>query len=187
MSIILPPLNEPFFFGVLFNFFDGIGPNVAPTHIVLLFHHAAHPFVMSTRAVAARKSKATQGPKPSNKAQPANRGGQARKTVDEDEEDTTVESKAAPPHLLWNSKRTDRLVQWLEDNVEDCQQLFSDLAQDAKEGGRRCCTAKTSKTSFHLRMAEYIFSVDEDEKIRDYVKLHGAKGYVKAVENHITK
>ena len=65
--------------------------------------------------------------------------------------------------------------------------MFSDSAQDAKEQGRRSHTAKTGKTSFHLKMAEYIFLVDEDKRIRDYVKLHGAKGYIKVVENRISK
>ena len=189
MAIILAPLNKPFFFGVLFF----LRRDWSKCSTVLLFHHVAHPFVMSTRAASIRKSRATEGPKPSNRAQPANRRGRARKTADKDEEDTIVGSKAAPaapaapPRLVWDAKRTDRLVQWLEDNVEDRQRLFSDSAQDAKEQGRRSRTAKTSKTSFHLKMAEYIFSVDEDERIRDYVKLHGAKRYIKVVENHISK
>ena len=43
------------------------------------------------------------------------------------------------------------------------------------------------KTSFHLKMAEYIFSVDNDERVRDDLRAHGPKKYVKTVENHITK
>jgi len=143
---------------------------------------------MSTHAASFRKSKAnTQQPKPSNKAQPVKRGGRARKTADEDEEDTVVDSKAGPPRILWNANRTERLIQWLEDNVEDRQRLFSGSAQDAREENRPRLTAKSVKTDFHLRMAEYIFLVDEDERVRDDVKLHGAKGYTKVVENRILK
>ena len=144
-----------------------------------------HPFVMSTHAASNRKS--TQQPKPSNKAQPVKHGGRARKTADEDEEDMVVDSKAGPPRILWNANRTERLIQWLEDNVEDRQRLFSDSAQDAREENRPRLTAKSVKTNFHLRMAEYIFLVDEDERVRDDVKLHGAKGYTKVVENRILK
>jgi len=46
---------------------------------------------------------------------------------------------------------------------------------------------KNMKTSFHLKMAEYIFSVDNDVRIRDDLRVHGPKKYVKTVENRITK
>jgi len=65
--------------------------------------------------------------------------------------------------------------------------LFSDLAHDAREEGCPRLTAKSSKVVFYLRMAEYIFSVDKDETVKDDVKLHGAKGYAKVVENRISK
>ena len=83
--------------------------------------------------------------------------------------------------------RMERLVEWLESHVEDRQRLFSDSAQDAKEGNRRRRTAKTGKGTFHLKMAEDIFSVDEDAKIRDDLRANGAKRYAKVVENHITR
>jgi hypothetical protein len=43
------------------------------------------------------------------------------------------------------------------------------------------------KTGFYLKMAEYIFSIDEDERIRDDIKTNGAKKYCKAVENCIAR
>ena len=153
---------------------------------MLHFHCAPHPLAMSTRA-SARKSKAnSQGPSLSIKAQPARRGGQGRKATDEEEDDGAAGPKSAP-RVLWNSKRTDLLVEWLENNVEDCQRLFSDSAQDAREEHRRPRTAKSVKTSFHVKIAAYIFSVDEDTKVRDDLKAHGAKRYAKSVENRIMR
>ena len=73
----------------------------------------------------------------------------------------------------------------LENNVKDRQKLFSDSAQDAKEERRHRRTAKGTKTSFRIKMADYIFSVDEDVRIRDDGKVHGAKDHAKVVENRI--
>ena len=150
---------------------------------------------MSASTANARKSKvATQLVTP--KA-PVKRSGRTKKipppeiTVDDDKEDTTaipvVDSKATMPRVIWNSKRTDRLVEWLENNVEDRQRLFSDSAQDAKEEKCCCHVAKNAKTSFHIKMAEYIFSADEDARVRDDLKAQGAKQYAKAVENRIMR
>ena len=153
---------------------------------MLHFHCAPHPLAMSTRS-SVRKSKAdTQGPRLSRNAQPAKRGGQGRKATDEEEDDGAAGLKSAP-RVLWNSKHTDLLVKWLENNVEDCQRLFSDLAQDAREEHCYPRTAKSVKTSFHIKMAAYIFSVDGDTKVRDDLKAHGAKRYAKSVKNHIVR
>lgn len=137
---------------------------------------SAHGTSVQTRKVA------TKGPKPPGKT----RRGQAKKIVDEDEDDSPVaDPKSGIRRVSWNLPRTDRLVEWLEDNVEDRQKLFSDSAQDAKEENRRRRTAKGSKTCFHVKMAHYIFSVDENAKIRDDVKVNGANDYAKVVENRI--
>ena len=110
----------------------------------------------------------------------------AKKITDEDKDDAAVaESKRRIPRITWNLPRTDRLVKWLENNVEDRQKLFSDLAQDAKEGKRRRRTTEGTKTYIHIKIADFIFSVDEDVGIRDDVKVHGAKDYAKVVENRI--
>jgi hypothetical protein len=119
---------------------------------------------------------------------PAKRGGHAANPDNADEgEGDPVDSKVPPPRINWTTVRTERLVEWLESHVEDRQRLFSDSAQDAKEGNRRRRTAKTGKGTFHLKMAEDIFSVDEDAKIRDDLRANGAKRYAKAVENHIAR
>jgi hypothetical protein len=127
--------------------------------------------------------KETKGPKPPAKASCR----QAKKTANEDGEDPPGDANCSGPCILWDAPRTDRLIEWLENNVEDHQRLFSDSAKDAKKQKCRVQTAKNTKTGFHLKMAEYIFSVDDDVRVRDDLKAHGPKKYVKTVENRITK
>jgi hypothetical protein len=78
-------------------------------------------------------------------------------------------------------------VEWLEDHVEDRQRLFSDSAQDAREENRRRRTAKNVKATLYSKIAEDIFSVDEDVKFRDDLRAHGVKRYAKAIENRIAR
>ena len=139
---------------------------------------------MPTRASSTQKCKAnTKEPK-----QPPNTcGGHPKKTTDKDKVVDTLDLKASIPHILWNLEHTEHLVEWLENNIDDRQQLFSDLAQDAKEENRHHRTAKNMKTSFHIKMAKYIFSADANVNIRDNLRAHGAKRYAKPVENHITR
>ena len=114
-------------------------------------------------------------------------GGREKKTIGEDEEDAAGDSKESKSifHVQWNLRRTERLVDWLENNVEDHQRLFSNLAQDAKAEKRPCITAKGVKTNFHIKIAEYVFSLDENESVRAHVEEHGGKKFVKAIENCI--
>ncbi|KAH9052850.1 hypothetical protein EDB87DRAFT_1549759, partial [Lactarius vividus] len=88
--------------------------------------------------------------------------------------------------VLWDDACTDRLVDWLEDNPMDRQKLFSDSSHDTKKENRPHCVAKGSKSAFHAKMAEYIFSVDTDPKVCEEIK-GGRKKYTKAVENRITQ
>ena len=131
--------------------------------------------------MSARGKKAGKSTQPPSNSRARSRA----KKMASDNEDPPVTDKATQ-RVKWNDQRTDRLVQWLENNPEDRQRLFSDSAQDAKEQNRRCRTAKNPKTSFHIKMAEYIFSVDEDPKTRDDLRgVNGTKKYSKAVENCI--
>ena len=123
-----------------------------------------------------------KGPKPPSKP----RGGRAKKTANLDKEGATADSKSGTC-IIWNESRTERLVEWLEDNVEDRQRLFSDSAQDAKEEKRRPRTAKSGKHSFHIKIANYVFSADEDAKVRDDVNTHGAQMFAKVIENRIAR
>ncbi|KAH9010590.1 hypothetical protein EDB84DRAFT_1247002, partial [Lactarius hengduanensis] len=86
--------------------------------------------------------------------------------------------------VQWDNPRTERLIDWLEDNPEDRQRLFSDSSHDAKKENRMRRVAKGSKSTFHVKMAEYIFSVDADARVREEVKAD-TKKYAKAVENRI--
>ncbi|KAH9024121.1 hypothetical protein EDB84DRAFT_1238971, partial [Lactarius hengduanensis] len=87
--------------------------------------------------------------------------------------------------VQWDDPRTEQLVDWLEDNPEDRQKLFSDSSHDTKQENRPRRVAKGSKSTFHTKMADYIFSVDVDARVRVDVK-EDVKKYSKAVENRIT-
>ena len=155
--------------------------SLAPSHPPSL-----HPLGMSShaRTTTVRKSKADpQCLYPSK----AKHGGRGKKTTgkDGDGEDAVAVDLKAALHIIWNANRTNQLVEWLENNVEDHQRLFSDLAQDANEQQHRPRTAKGSKTAFHVKMAKYILSIDKDEKVREDVRANGGRKYAKAVENHI--
>jgi len=125
----------------------------------------------------------TKDPRPSGKPH----GGWAKKTIDEDKEDATGDSKESKGIFCvqWNLQCTERLVDWLENNVKDCQRLFSDSALDAKAEKQPHITAKGVKTNFHIKIAEYVFSLDKNKSVRAHVEEHGGKKYVKAIENHI--
>ena len=77
------------------------------------FHH-------HTMAIRGRKPKTPLASKPRRKAPAAKHGAQAGKTGHEDE-DTVADSTAAPLRVSWSSTRTERLLDWLENNVEDRQ------------------------------------------------------------------
>ena len=133
------------------------------------------PITMSSHASNAHNCK---GPKAPSKPH----GGQAKNAANEDGKDNPTDPKGRC--IKWNSQCTEQLVEWLENNVEDCQQLFSDLAQDAKDESCYPHIAKSLKTVYHVKMANYIFLVDKDKNIKDDLKANRVK-YSKAVENHI--
>jgi len=184
--LILCSINLPLFFRSFISIFLQEPPPRLSYMSTLHFHCAPLPLAMSTRASVRKSNANTQGPRLSRKGPPAKRRGRGRKATDEEEDDDAAGSKPVP-RVIWNAKRTELLVEWLENNVEDRQRLFSDSAHDAREENRRPRTAKSVKTSFHVKMAAYIFSVDEDAKVRDDLKARGAKRYAKAVENRITR
>jgi len=136
---------------------------------------------MATHTPAVRNGKETV-----KQPNPSKTHGQAKKTAKEDKEDTPAADPKAPNCVTWNSLHTDHLVKWLENNVKDRQRLFSDSAQDAKKQKRHILTAKKSgKTDFHVKMANYIFLVDNNMKVRDDLRVNRVVKYVKAVKNCI--
>lgn len=88
--------------------------------------------------------------------------------------------------IYWDkdATRTDRLLDWLDDNPADRQKLFSDSSQDARVEGRKRRVAKGSKTHFYTRMAAAVFSVDAKKDIRDNFGANPDK-YAKSVENQL--
>jgi hypothetical protein len=61
--------------------------------------------------------------------------------------------------------RTDLIIDWLTENVNDRIPLFSDNAQDASAEGRRLRTAKTSKLHYYRKIAASIFENDPEEMV----------------------
>ena len=61
--------------------------------------------------------------------------------------------------------RTDRIINWLTDNVNDRTRLFSDNVQDASAEGRRIRTAKTSKMIYYRKIAAAVFENDPERAV----------------------
>jgi hypothetical protein len=76
------------------------------------------------------------------------------------------------------------LLDWLDQNAEDRQKLFSDSSQDARKEQRRRRVAPGSKAVYHLQIATAVFSVDAKSDIREEFKVDPDK-YAKAVENRL--
>src|SRR5882757_1670064 len=80
------------------------------------------------------------------------------------EEDITQRTKIH--RTSWTTARTERLLDWLEEHPADRQKLFSDSTKDAKDKGRQKCVARGTKSEFHKLIATYVFSADDDERVR---------------------
>jgi len=90
-----------------------------------------------------------------------------------------------PGQVTWSDlSRTDRLLEWLDQNTEDWQKLFSDSSQDAHKERQRRYVASGSKVVYHLRIATAVFSVDAKSNIREEFNVDPDK-YAKAVENRL--
>jgi len=88
------------------------------------------------------------------------------------------------PRISWTTARTERLLDWLEENPVDRQKLFSDSTKDAKDEGRRKRVAKGTKSEFHKLIAIFVFSVDADKGVRDDFAVNGGN-YTKSVDNYL--
>ena len=106
-----------------------------------------------------------------------------------DSEEPGPQSGKRPPKarcILWTVARTERLLDWLNENPEDCQKLFSDSSKDAKNEGRRKHVAKGTKSEFHKMIATFVFSVDPDPDIRADFAINTIN-YTKSVDNYIIR
>jgi hypothetical protein len=87
-------------------------------------------------------------------------------------------------HILWNASRTELLLDWLKENPEDRQKLFSDSSKDAKDEGRCKHVAKSSKSEFHRMITAAVFSIDPNPNICvDFCD--NPINYTKSVDNYI--
>ena len=100
---------------------------------------------------------------------------------------------SAPPdadstvgRLNWTTARIDRAIEWCEENPEDRQKLFSDSTQAAKDQSRRKLVSKTPKAHYHQKIANHVFSVDEDAAVRQDFKKNPLR-YTKSVDNLFTR
>lgn len=102
------------------------------------------------------------------------------------ETSTKKKSKDSGPSISWTKdvSRTERVIDWLEQNVIDRQKLFSDSSQDAKKEGRKQRVANGAKYKYHLLIATAVFTVDADSKVREDFQANAMK-YGKAVENRL--
>jgi hypothetical protein len=87
----------------------------------------------------------------------------------------------------WDAPRTNRLLDWLDQNVADRNRLFSDSTAAAKEENRRKHVAKGSKTRYHEAIAKAVFDCDaEDAELRAWHCQEPAK-FVGSVTNYISR
>jgi hypothetical protein len=77
-----------------------------------------------------------------------------------------------------------RLLDWLESNPTDRIRLFSDSLQEAKVENRKKITGKESKLYIYHKITHAIFSVDENQVIRENYTNYLDK-FSRAVENRL--
>ena len=104
-----------------------------------------------------------------------------------------VKAPAAPDatpspvgRLNWTDARIERAIEWCEENPEDRQKLFSDSTQAAKDQSRRKLVSKTPKAHYHQKIANHVFSVDEDVAVRQDFRKNPTR-YTKSVDNLLTR
>ncbi|EGO19322.1 hypothetical protein SERLADRAFT_479764, partial [Serpula lacrymans var. lacrymans S7.9] len=104
---------------------------------------------------------------------------------DVDNRNTQGSRKSRRPGIKWTADRTDRLLDWLEQNVEKRRLLFSDSQEDATKESRKKGQAKSSKVVLHGELAQYVFGVESDPTICATLKSDPVR-YTKAVDNHLS-
>jgi hypothetical protein len=135
---------------------------------------------------AAAKPQPTPAPKRARK--PSSKAIESAPMTLSDDEDATSQLPPAKAsrmmRISWTTARTERLLDWLEENPVDRQKLFSDSTKDAKDEGRRKRVAKGTKAEFHKLIAIFVFSVDDDKGVRDDFAMNGGN-YTKSVDNYL--
>ena len=149
----------------------------------------SHSVTPTTMAPKVKKSTASEAEPTSRPALPKRvrkltlKVAESAPTDTTDEEDTAIQ-RTKIRRTSWTPARTERLLDWLEENPADRQKLFSDSSKDAKDEGRRKRVAKGTKSEFHKLIATYVFSVDANKDVRaDFVVNVG--NYTKSVDNYL--
>jgi hypothetical protein len=138
-------------------------------------------------AAKTQPASAPSGPKRTRK--PSSKVTESAPIDSSDEEDATSQPPATGKvrrmmRISWTTARTERLLDWLEENPVDRQKLFSDSTKDAKDEGRRKRVAKGTKSEFHKLIAFFVFSVDADKEVREDFAVNGGN-YTKSVDNYL--
>ena len=95
-------------------------------------------------------------------------------------------SKQAPKAhwIYWNGARMEWLLDWLEENPEDRQKLFSNSSKNAKEEGWCKHVVTGTKSEFHKMIATFVFSVDNNPNVcMDFCS--NPVNYMKSIDNYI--
>ena len=140
----------------------------------------------STMAPKAKKGAAAAKPQPGSAKRarkPSSKAVESASLDSSGEEDTTMQP-AKVRRTSWTTARTERLLDWLEENPVDRHKLFSDSTKDAKDEGRRKRVAKGTKSEFHKSIATHVFSADADKVVRDDFAANPGN-YTKSVDNYI--
>ena len=146
-----------------------------------------HSKAPSSKCGKAATSSATKSPASSSHGRKSKKGPPTLTSEDElsseSEEEPSAKQTRKSGRVTWSDlSHTDRLLDWLDQNAEDQQKLFSDSSQDAHKEQRRRCVAPGSKAVYHLQIATAVFSVDAKSDIHEEFKVDPDK-YAKAVEN----
>ena len=156
------------------------------------FRSHTHIATFNTLTMAPKTKKGANlkddtGTKHKRARKPSSKVAESAATLDSSDEDVATSHPVKARRMMrisWTTARTERLLDWLEENPVDRQKLFSDSTKDAKDEGRRKRVAKGTKGEFHKLIAIYVFSVDADKEVRDDFAANSGN-YSKSVDNYL--
>ena len=106
----------------------------------------------------------------------------------DDEEVEILDTRSSKRLVVkWDEDRTNRLLDWLDQNPDDRNRLFSDSTVAAKQEGRCKVTAKGNKARYHEALAKAVFgSPDEESSLRDWYLKEPGK-FTSSVLNYLNR
>ena len=133
---------------------------------------------------ATTKTQPGSGPKRTRK--PSSKAAESAALDITDNDEDTGRQTTKTRRTSWTPARTERLLDWLEENPAYHQKLFSDSTKDAKDEGRRKHVSKGTKSEFHKMIVTFVFSADVDAIVRaDFTVNPG--NYTKSVDNYLAR